>query len=71
MNLAREFMEKSAVQGYARAQYGLAMMYYLGEGDVRDLPLAKEWMGKAAVQGDAPAQYELAMIVLFRRRSGP
>ena len=49
-----------AVQGYARAQYELGRMYYLGEGVVRDLPLAKEWLEKAAVQGFAPAQDKLA-----------
>ena len=58
----KKWMEKAAVQGNALAQYELAMMYYKGEGVVRNLPLSKEWMEKAAVQGNALAQYELAMM---------
>ena len=60
--LAKEWMEKAAVQGDARAQYKLAMMYYEGKGVVRDLSLAKEWLEKVAVQGDVRAQYKLAMM---------
>ena len=46
LSLMKKWMEKAAVQGYARVQHDLAMMYYEGEGVVRDLSLAKEWIGK-------------------------
>ena len=48
VNLAREFMEKSAVQGYAPAQYGLGSMYYRGEGVVRDLFSSERVDGKGS-----------------------
>ena len=60
--LGKEWMEKSAVQGYALAQHELVMMYYREKGLSWDFPLAREWIEKAAVQGYAPAQYTLAMM---------
>ena len=71
VNLAREFLEKSAVQGYVLAQNDLAMMYYEGEGVVRDLALSKKWLEKAAVQGDARAQYNLAIMYYEGAGGGP
>lgn len=49
---AREWLEKSARQGYAPAQYRLAL---LSRGDEREI-----WLKHAADQGYAPAQTELA-----------
>jgi TPR repeat protein len=51
-----------AVQGDARAQYNLALMYDKGEGVKQDLMQAKLWYDKAAAQGFAPAQYNLALM---------
>ena len=49
---AIEWYEKSAIQGYAKAQYNLGAVYGNGEGVRQDKKRAKEWFGKACDGGD-------------------
>jgi TPR repeat protein len=51
-----------AEAGDARAQSGVAAMYFGGLGVVRDDKLAQEWCTKAAEQGEPRAQYLLASM---------
>jgi uncharacterized protein len=54
---------KSAAQGYAEAQYDLAIfMYANGWGAPQDWSKAIAWYGKAAAQGYAPAQFQLGLL---------
>ena len=46
-------------QGYASAQYNLALMYRDGRGVARDAAQAQHWYEQAAAQGHAKAQYQL------------
>ena len=55
-------MSKAAELDYAPAQYGLALMYYYGEGTEKNWDMAFQWMSKAAEQAYAPAQQGLALI---------
>jgi TPR repeat protein len=50
------------VQGYAKAQYNLGLVYSNGEGAKKDAVQAVHWYRKAAVQGDAHAQYNLGCM---------
>ncbi len=59
---AEWWLEKAAEQGYASAQYNLAVMYSKGEGVAQDKPQAIKWYEKAAEQGYASAQYNLAVM---------
>ena len=58
----RYWMKKSAVQGYAPAQYVLGFMYYHGMGGEKDLFETRYWMKKSAAQGYAPAQHVLGFM---------
>ena len=58
---ARAF-EPLARQGDADAQYGLAVLYDLGQGVVRDLQAAAEWYRQAAKQGVSEAQFNLGAM---------
>jgi TPR repeat protein len=58
---AREWYEKAAAQGHARAQYKLGVIFERGYGVRRDVLLAREWYEKAAAQGHRVAQYKLGM----------
>ena len=51
-----------AEQGDARAQTGLCILYFLGQGTQRNIAAALEWCGRGADQGLAAAQYELGQI---------
>jgi TPR repeat protein len=51
-----------AEQGDARAQLGLALMYFLGQGVQMNMAAAFDWCQKAADQGFAAAQYELGQF---------
>ncbi len=51
-----------AEQGEAKAQAGLALMYFLGQGVKVNLAAALDWCSKAAAQGLPAAQYELGQI---------
>lgn len=60
---AREWMEKAAKQGDAKAQYLLGCFY----GSDDDMLAAIEWIQKAAEQGYAEAQFEIGKL---SQRSG-
>ena len=51
-----------AEQGNAFAQFNLGLMYYNGEGVIKDYREAVRWWRKAAEQGDADAQYNLGVM---------
>jgi TPR repeat protein len=51
-----------AERGEAKAQTGLALMYFLGQGVKVNLAAALDWCSKAAAQGLPAAQYELGQI---------
>ncbi len=57
-----EETKKSAEQGDAQAQYNLGLMYYKGDGVIKDLTEAINWCRKAAEQGDVQAQYNLGTM---------
>ena len=58
---AREWYLKAANMGNMEAQYSLATMYKLGQGDEeQDYSMAKEWYEKAAKQGFDRAQHFVA-----------
>lgn len=52
-------MKRKAESGDAKAQLGLARMYYNGDGITKDDAKAVEWYQKAAEQGNNFAQYKL------------
>jgi len=52
-------MKRKAESGDAKAQLGLARMYYNGDGTTKDDAQAVEWNRKAAEQGNVFAQYKL------------
>ncbi len=48
---ARQWYEKAAAQGNAKAQFNLGVMYYKGQGVPQNKRTAKEWVGKACDNG--------------------
>ncbi len=52
-------MKRKAESGDAKSQFGLARMYYNGDGIAKDDAKAAEWYQKAAERGNAFAQYKL------------
>ncbi|HEY9194038.1 MAG TPA: tetratricopeptide repeat protein [Methyloversatilis sp.] len=59
---AVKWLEKSAVQGNARAQYELALALKLGRGTLQDYSAAAQWFAKAANQGHVSAQYHMGRL---------
>ncbi len=59
---AFECYEKAALQGDAKAQHNLGVMYYNGDGVTKDIKKAFEWYEKAAIQGLADAQNKLSIM---------
>jgi len=57
----RLYLQNSAEQGNAEAQYLLGLWYYSGQGGQVDYAKAAEWFSKSAEQGDAQAQYMLSI----------
>ena len=57
-----ETIRKAAEQGQADAQTNLGVMYYNGEGVVKNAQEAVKWWLKAAEQGNAEAQYYLGLM---------
>lgn len=57
---AFELCRKSAEQGYAPAQFNLAIFYYNGDGTPKDLSKTVYWLDKAARQGDLRARIQLS-----------
>ena len=64
---AASWFGKAAVQGYAKAQIYLAMMYEKGQGGLQDYAMAAYWLQKAAGQGHAEAQYYLGTAYYLGR----
>lgn len=60
--VARRLWSPLADKGDARAQLGLAMMYFLGQGVPRNMAAAMDWCHKAADQGLPAAQYRLGQM---------
>ena len=60
-NQDRSILE-AAVQGDAKAQYGLGLMYANGIGVRQDDQIARHWYEKAAAQGHARAQFNLGVM---------
>lgn len=62
--LGQSFTEvkKKAEQGYATAQFNLGVMYYQGEGTLRDPKQALHWHKKSAEQGYTKAQFNLGAM---------
>lgn len=61
---ATAWYRKAAEQGYASAQYNLAILYHKGLGVVQDYAAAIEWFLKAAEQ-----RHESAQAFLLRQVS--
>ena len=59
---AVHWLERSAEQDYAPAQYNLGSMYWYGKGVERDVAKAVFWMAKPAAQGSAMAQGRLGSM---------
>ena len=64
LHLKIELLTKAAEQGFALAQYELALMYLRGEGVEQNMDKAIELLTKAAEQGFSPAQYKLVLMYL-------
>ena len=60
--LAYYWVRKAALQGVAREQYNLAILYYEGKGVGKDSVLALYWLHEAIKQGDAKAQSKLGRL---------
>lgn len=58
---AAEWYQKSAEQGFEKAQCNLAWCYMTGRGVKQDFLKGVEWYQKAVKQGYAPAQNDLAV----------
>ena len=56
---AREWYEKAAANGEAKAQYSLGYMYEYGLGVEQDYAKARDWYQKAADNGHANAKKRL------------
>jgi len=65
---AAEWYEKAAVQGHAKAQTGLGLLYVSGQGIPQDYVKGVDWLQKAAAQGEAEAQLNLGW--LYRDKKG-
>lgn len=59
---AAEWYEKAAIQGHAKAQTGLGLLYVNGNGVPQDYVKGVDWLQKAAAQGDAEAQLHLGWL---------
>jgi len=55
-------MKRKAESGDAKSQFGLARLYYNGDGITKDDAKAAEWYRKAAEQGNAFAQFKLGAM---------
>jgi hypothetical protein len=59
---AAEWIQKSADQGSADAQYNMGMLYHYGDGVPQNNSKAIEWLIKAARQGQPKAQEKLMRV---------
>ena len=55
-------LKRRAESGDVKSQFGLARMYYNGDGTTKDDAKAAEWYRKAAEQGNAFSQYKLGAM---------
>jgi TPR repeat protein len=55
-------IKEKAMQGDARAQFNLGLMYAKGDGVKQDFSQAMLWYEKAAAQGDAQGQNNLGVL---------
>ncbi|MDL1960164.1 MAG: sel1 repeat family protein [Deltaproteobacteria bacterium] len=62
---ALKWFRKAAEQGYAKAQYGLAVMYARGKGVQQDYAKALKWYRQAAEKGNVDAQFILGWMYDF------
>jgi TPR repeat protein len=58
----RLYLETKAKQGDAKAQFGVGLWYFSGQGGQPDYAKAVEWFSKAAEQGECQAQSKLGML---------
>ena len=70
MEQARVWYGRAAEQGFAQAQYNLALMHENGEGGPVSMEQARVWYGRAAEQGHAQAQYNLG-VLHYNGQGGP
>ena len=61
--LAKQWFEKSAIDGYADAQYNLGAMYENGEYVEQDYTTAAMWYSLAIEQGNTHAQKRMQSIL--------
>lgn len=62
-NSAIILYEKAALQGFAPAQYNLAILLHHGVGVDKDVEQAYGWFHEAAVNGHSKASNQLALMV--------
>ena len=60
------WIEKSAQQGDAKAQFVLGSMYFLGDVVSKDDKKTFYWYKKSEEQGDAEAQFNLGVMYYYR-----
>lgn len=54
--------EAAAEKGDPSAQSEVAVMYFIGQGVIKDIPTGIKWLEKSANQGDATAQHYLGLM---------
>ena len=59
---ALEWYQKAAQQNDGQGQYGLAYMYFYGQGVAKDIPTAWGWYQKAAANGYSEAMLQLGYL---------
>jgi len=62
---------RAAQQGFATAQFCLAVCYFNGHGTVRDEAAALPWLRQAAAQDDANAEFTLGLSYSLGRGVAP
>ncbi len=64
---AFQCFSRAAEQGFATAEFCLAVCYLNGQGAAQDDAVALSWLQKAAAQGDANAEFTLGMAYRLGR----
>ena len=62
---AQQYYEKAACQGYAEANYHLAVIYYYGHSTIRHKGIAYNYFVKAAELGDSNGMHNAGAMTLF------
>lgn len=57
--LALSIWKSLAIQGNAKAQYHVGVLYLSGQGVARDRVLARKWLDQSADQGNTLAIYKI------------